>query len=168
MIFSLIMADESPLNGNLLKIMQYSIIPMPHMSIAGLAVVYCACNTSGAIYLNVPASFFSWIFPLHMPDIPKSTTFILDLALLSKITFSNFRSLWITPYSWQQSRAEFNYFMICLASISVRPFVYSTYSTSSPPSAYSIINTTSFLSTNAEWSLMIFLCLSILSILASL
>jgi len=65
---------------------------------AGLAVEFDDEIISGVMYFSVPASFFSAMFPLHRPDMPKSTTLILVLALDSNKTFSSLRSLWMIPF----------------------------------------------------------------------
>jgi hypothetical protein len=51
----------APEKGNLLKIMQKSIIPIAHTSIAGLAVLCLFNIISGVMYFKVAASFLSQI-----------------------------------------------------------------------------------------------------------
>jgi hypothetical protein len=60
-IFYLISSLLAPEKGNLLKIMQKSIIPIAHTSIAGLAVLCLFNIISGVMYFKVAASFLSQI-----------------------------------------------------------------------------------------------------------
>lgn len=121
--------------------------PSAHISIVGAALVSMPFNTSGAMNLSVPASVFSVILGVALPAIPKSTIFILVRAFDSKRTFSSFKSLCIIPYEWQTWIPSTSYLKMALHSISGSPSFSSTYATSSPPSAYSIMRSNSFLMT---------------------